>query len=243
MKQPHLRVDKGEVNDYCLIVGRPERVDVIMKLLDKAEKVSVNRGYIIANGEYKGVPVTICNTGIGGPSAAVAIEELINVGAKTIIRAGSCGMLQKGMKTGDLVISTGVCKEEDSTLAYERYEFAAVPNYDVLNALINSARESGKKFHYGLTMCTDAFYSKSHREQMMEWSKRGVLASDMESSMLFILARLRGVRAGFIAYGGLNIAEKQTHKDIIKQEKERRRGEKNAIMVALNAIKKLEEVG
>jgi uridine phosphorylase len=242
MKQPHLRVDNGDVNDYCLIVGRPGRIQVILEHLDNSRKISDNRGFTVYNGEYQGIPITIANTGIGGPSAAIVIEELINVGAKTIIRIGSCGMLQKGMKTGDLVISTGVCKEEDSTLAYERYEFAAVPDYDVLNALIESARSSGKKFHYGLTMCTDAFYSKSHREQMMEWSSKNVIASDMESSMLFILSSLRKVKAGLICYGGLNIAEKQTHKDIIKQDKARAKGERNAIMVALHAIKKLKEV-
>ncbi len=239
MMQPHLRIKKGDISEYCIIVGHPGRIQVIINHLKNARKASENRGYIVYNGVYEGIPITVCNTGIGGPSAAIAIEELINCGAKIIIRVGSGGVLRKEINTGDLVISTGVCKEEKSTLAYVPAGFAAAPDYDVLHALINSAKELGMKFYYGLTMCCDSFYAKSHREKMLEWSEMNIIGSEMESSMLFTLSQLRGVRAGLIFYAGLNIIRKQTPKDILKQEKERVRGEENAVMVTLHAIKKL----
>ena len=240
MLQPHLRINNGDISRNCIIAGEPERVLRIASMLKDSKKVSDNRGYVVYNGSYEGIPLTIACTGIGGPSAAIALEELINAGAKTIIRVGSGALLRKEMNTGDAVISTGVCKEEKGTLAYAPEGFAAVPDYEVLNALIESAKESGRKFFYGVTMCTDGFYAPSHRGKMLEWAKMGVIGSDMESSMLFTIASLRGVRAGFIYYGGLNILKKQTHKDILKQEKERRMGESGVVLIALNAFRKLE---
>jgi uridine phosphorylase len=234
-----LRISKGDINERCIIVGDPSRVLKITKHLSDVKKIGDNRGFITYNGVYSGVPITVACTGIGGPSAAIVIEELINCGAKIIIRVGSGGVMREEIETGDLVISTGVCKEEKSTKAYVPHGFAAVPNYDVLNALINSAFQSGKRFYYGLTMCTDSFYAKTHHDKMVEWGALNVIGSDMESSMLFTLAAIKGVRAGFIFYAGLNISRKQKHGDIIKQESKRLAGEENAIMVALNAMKKL----
>jgi len=242
MKQPHLLCSARDVSDYCIIVGKTERVIEVVKQLSNPRKVSDNRGYLVYNGEFKNVPVTVCSTGIGGPSAGIVVEELINCGAKVIIRVGSGGVLKKEINTGDLIISTGVCKEERATTAYVPPGFVSAPSFDVTRALIDSAKASKKKFFYGATMCTDAFYAKSHRKQMIEWSKMGVIGSEMESSMLFTIARLRGVKAGMIFYAGLNITRKQTHKDILKQSTQRARGELNAIMVALNALKNLKEV-
>lgn len=243
MKQPHLHCVEKDVNDYCIVVGDPGRVLRIVEKLSNVKKVSEYRGYRVYNGEFKGVPITVASTGIGGPSAAIAVEELIKCGAKTIIRVGSGGVMQKEINTGDLIISTGVCKEEKGTQEYVPAGFAAVPNYDVLNALIESAKELGHKFYYGITMCCDAFYAEKHRKLMKEWGSMGVIGSEMESSMVFTLAQLRGVRAGMIFYTGLNVVKKQGPKDIAKQQKERMAGESRAVMVALNAVKKLEEVG
>lgn len=236
--QPHLRVKK--VKDYCLVVGKPERARRISeKFLKKGREVSSHRGYAVYEGEHEGVPVTVCSTGIGGPSAAIAVEELIRAGAKTIIRVGSGGLLRKDMSTGDLVISTGVCKEEKASTSYVPEGFAALPDHDVVSALISSADESGHEYFYGPTMCTDSFYADSHRDTMLEWSEKGVLGSEMESAMIFTICQINGVRAALIFYGGLNILKKQKPKHIPKQEKARSKGEANAIMVALKAIKKL----
>jgi len=242
MKQPHLLCTARDINKHCIIVGKTERVLEVVKQLENSRKVSDNRGYLVYNGDYNRLPITVCSTGIGGPSAAIVIEELINCGAKVIIRVGSGGVLDKKINTGDLIISTGVCKEEKATTAYVPEGFACVPDFDVTNSLINSAINSGHKFFYGITMCTDAFYALSHHKQMIEWSKKGVIGSEMESSMLFTITQLRGVKAGLIFYAGLNIMKKQTHKDILRQASQRAEGERNAIKVALNAFKKLEEV-
>jgi uridine phosphorylase len=214
---PHLRVSDKDVNSYVLIMGDPGRVERASKLLNDSKKVSENRGFNVYNGKYSGIPVTLASTGIGGPSAAIVIEELVQCGAKTIIRVGSGGVTRKEIETGDVVISTGVCKEEKSSLAFAPEGFAAVPDYDVLNALIKSAKMSKKKFFYGLTMCCDAFYSTKHRELMKEWGNIGVIGSDMESSTLFTLASIKGIKAGFIFYAGMNIARNDTTKDIIAQ--------------------------
>jgi len=236
MIQPHLLIDSGSISKYCIIVGKPERVLLFKELLKDFKKVSENRGFLVYNGSYKGKNITICNTGIGGPSAAIAIEELINCGAKVIIRVGSGGVMKKEINTGDVVISTGVCKEERATTLYAPLEFACVPNYDVLKSLIESAESLKIKHYYGITMCTDSFYAKSHRDKMIEWGNLGVVGSDMESSMLFTISQLRGVKAGFIFYAGLNIARKEMHKDIINQDKMRKKGELNAIKIALDAL-------
>lgn len=238
----HLRIKKGDISKYCIIAGDPGRVERIAGLLKNSKKVSENRGYNVFNGYYDGVLISVASCGIGGPSAGIVVQELINAGAEVIIRVGSGGVLRKDINTGDLVISTGVCKEEKSSLAFAEAGFAAVPDFIVLKSLIDSAREFGKKFFYGVTMCCDGFYAESHRERMVEWSKKNVIGSDMESSMLFTLCTINGVRAGFIFYGGLNVLRKQTHKDILKQSELRSAGERNAIMVAFNAIKKIKEV-
>lgn len=239
MLQPHLKIEKGDISKFCIVVGDPGRVVKIARHFKNAKLVSKNRGYLVYNGQYGNILVSAVSTGIGGPSAAIAIEELINCGAEIIIRVGSGAVLKKAIDTGDLVVSTGVCKEERSTQAYAPAEFAAVPDFDVLKALIESAKELGKKCHYGVTMSCDGFYARSHRKKMLEWSKMNVIGSDMESSMLFTLSQLRGIKAGFIFYAGLNIIKKQEHKDILRQSKQRAIGEENAILVALHAIKKI----
>lgn len=242
MLQPHLKIKKGDISRFCIIVGKVERVIVFSEFMTDFKKVSENRGFIVYNGKYKGLLITVCNTGIGGPSAAIVIEELVNAGAKVIMRVGSGGVMRKGINTGDLVISTGVCKEEMASQAYVPSGFAAVPDYDVLKSLIESSKDLKKNYYYGKTMCTDAFYTKEHREKMKEWSKLGVVGSDMESAMLFTLAAVRGFKAGFVFYAGLNIIRGDTHEDIIKQEKLRKKGEKNAAEVALNAFIKLKKI-
>lgn len=238
-KQPHIRCSPGDISKYCIIVGDPGRVLRVSKELKDVKEVSDNRGLPVINGFYDNIPVTVACTGMGGPSAAIVIEELINCGAKVIIRVGSGGVLRKEINTGDLIISTGVCKEENASLAYVPSGFASVPDFDVTNALISSAKDFVKKFYYGITMCTDGFYAESHKERMLEWSKMGVIGSEMESSMLFTLATLRGVKAGLIFYAGLNFIKGQLVQNIIKQEQDRLKGESLAIMVALNAIKKI----
>jgi uridine phosphorylase len=237
MIQPHLRVEK--VCSYCILVGDPARVLRICEYLKNSKKASENRGFVVYEGAYDGIRITVASTGIGGPSAAIAAEELINAGAKVLIRVGSGAALKKEINTGDPIISTGIYKEEEASKAYAPLNYPSVPDYDVLNALVESAKESGFDFYYGPTICTDGFYSKKHQDLMMDLSSKGLIGSEMEGSMIFTISQLRGISAGMIFHAGLNPLRKEAHKDILGQEKARLNGEKKTIMIALNAIKKL----
>src|SRR6056297_4168300 len=137
-KQPHLLVEEGDLNDIALIPGDPGRVDRIAGLCDDSEVVAENREYKVVNAEYEGTDLTICSTGIGCPSAAIAVEELHNVGVETVIRVGTTGALQSGIEIGDMVVATGAAKEEGTSKRYEAVEVPAVPDYETLNALVDS---------------------------------------------------------------------------------------------------------
>ena len=237
MIQPHLRIEK--CNPCCILVGNPSRVLLVCEHLKNSKKISENRGYIVYEGIYEGIKINVICIGIGGPSAAIALEELINAGAKIVIRVGSGASLRKDIIRGDAIISTGIYKEELSSTAYAPLNYPAVPNYDVLNALIESAKELKYKHNYGLTMSCDAMYSLHHRQTMIELSDKGIIGSEMEGSMIFTLSSLKGIKAGMIFHANLNIKNNETSKDILSQNKIREEGEKKTIIIALNAIKKL----
>ncbi|HLE06483.1 MAG TPA: nucleoside phosphorylase, partial [Candidatus Nanoarchaeia archaeon] len=203
--QPHLRVDK--VSKYCILVGDPDRVNRFGNDLDDVKLIGNNRGLPVLNGKYSGIPITIACTGMGGPSAAIVVEELINTGAKVLIRIGSGAALKKEINTGDPIISTGIFKEETASTAYAPMSFPAIPDFNVLTALVNSAKEQGV-FYYGPTICTDGFYTQLHQDTMRYWATKGFVGSEMEGSMIFTIALMRGVKAGMIFHAGLNITNK-----------------------------------
>jgi uridine phosphorylase len=240
MKQPHLRCNKRDVNKFCLLPGDPGRVLRIIKHLKNPRKVSENRGYLIYNGDFKGVPVTVCSTGMGGPSIAIAIHELHNCGAKVMIRVGSCGALQKGMKIGDLVISEGAVRGESTTNLYYPAEHPALPSSKVFNALKKSAKG---EFYTGFTYSHDGFYHKGSQSMDDFWSRVGLLAADFETAPLFIISEYLNVKAGSILnvvspYGGFDFENVEAY---ASGEAASMKGEEKSIMVALSAIKKLSE--
>jgi uridine phosphorylase len=239
MIQPHLRVKK--VCKYCILVGDPNRVLRFSKFLKNAKEISNNRGLPVYEGNYEGIKINIVCAGMGGPSMAIVAEELINAGAKILIRIGSGAGLKKEMRTGDTVISTGIFKEEASSTAYVPANYPSIPNFEVLTALIESAKDSKVKYYYGPTICCDGLYSKKHWETMNYWSDYGLIGSEMEGSMLFTIALMRGVKAGMIYHVGINPKIKEKFKDVLSQEKARFNGEKKNIIIALSAIKKLEK--
>src|SRR6056297_3123519 len=138
-KQPHLLVEPGDLHDIVLLPGDPGRVDRIAGHCDDSEVVAQNREYKLVNATYEGRDVTICSTGIGSPSAAIAVEELAAVGVETFLRIGTTGALQSGIEIGDMVVATGATKDEGTTKRYEKVEYPAVPDYETLNALVDSA--------------------------------------------------------------------------------------------------------
>lgn len=205
-KQYHINVTSEQIGKYCIIPGDPGRCEKIAAYLDNPYHVSQNREYNIWNGTLCGEPVTVCSTGIGGPSAAIAMEELVACGAHTFIRVGTCGGMGMDVVAGDIVIASGAVRQDGTSREYAPIEFPAVSNTDVLLALRDSARKLNVRNHVGIVQAKDSFYGQHDPkriatssylvEKWEAWKKLGVLASEMESGTLFVVASLLGVRCG-----------------------------------------------
>ncbi|WP_408959506.1 nucleoside phosphorylase [Natrinema sp. 74] len=220
--QPHLLVEDGELTDIALIPGDPGRVDRIADHCDESETIARNREYKVVNATYEGRELTICSTGIGCPSAAIAIEELANVGVETFIRVGTTGALQSGIEIGDMIVATGAAKNEGTSKRYEAVEYPAVPDYDVLSALVDSAKAHAAQWaansatsetvsgdedvHVGPIASDDAYYAETGAT-VDDWEDAGLLAVEMEAAAIFSLARRRGLRAGAICTVDGNLVE------------------------------------
>ncbi|RDI72519.1 nucleoside phosphorylase [Halopelagius longus] len=205
-KQPHLLVSEGDVNDIALVPGDPGRVDRIAAQCEDVEEVSSNREYKVVNATYEGIPLTICSTGIGCPSAAIAVEELSRVGVDTVIRVGTIGALQTGIEVGDMIVATGAAKEEGTSKRYESAVYPAVPDYEVLTSLVESAEANDEDVHVGPIVSDDAFYNESE-EFVEDWEDANLLAVEMEAATVFALARRKGMRAGAICTVDGNLVE------------------------------------
>jgi len=205
-KQPHLLVEDGDVNDIALIPGDPGRVDRIADLCDDSEVVAQNREYKVVNAAYEGTDLTICSTGIGCPSAAIAVEELHAVGVETVIRVGTTGALQEGIEIGDMIVATGAAKNEGTSRRYEAVEYPAVPDYGVLSALVDSAEENDEDVHVGPIASDDAFYAETD-EYVEDWEAANILSVEMEAAAVFSLARRKEMQAGAICTVDGNLVE------------------------------------
>ncbi|MFB6105111.1 MAG: nucleoside phosphorylase [Halobacteriaceae archaeon] len=195
--QPHLQIEPGDVHDLALVPGDPDRVHRIADHCEDHEPVATNREYTVVNATTDGVPITLCSTGIGGPSAAIAIEELANVGVDTLLRVGTTGALQPEIEIGDMIVATAAAKEEGTTKRYEDAVYPAVADYDVLDALVTAAETNDEAVHVGPIVTDDAFYNETD-DVITPWSDAGLLCVEMEAATLFTLARRRGLRAGAI---------------------------------------------
>jgi uridine phosphorylase len=205
-KQPHLLVEPGDLNDVALIPGDPGRVDRIADHCEESETVAQNREYKIVNATYEGRDLTICSTGIGCPSAAIAVEELAAVGVETFIRVGTTGALQSDIEIGDMVVATGAAKDEGTSKRYEDVSVPAVPDYDVLSALVDAAEANDEDVHVGPIASDDAFYAETD-EYVTDWEEAGLLAVEMEAAAVFSLARRKGLAAGAICTVDGNLVE------------------------------------
>lgn len=244
-KQPHLLVEEGELADIALVPGDPGRVDRIAAHCEDVTTVAENREYKVVNATYEGRDLTICSTGIGSPSAAVAAEELHAVGVETLIRVGTTGALQTDIDIGDMVVATGAAKDEGTSVRYEDETVPAVPAYDVLSALVDAAeaREDGAAggaVHVGPIATDDAFYAETD-EYVSEWEDAGLLAVEMEAAALFTLARRKGMRAGAICTVDGNLVE-GTQKGETEDEElpaQARNNVERAIEITLDAVTNL----
>ena len=159
-KQYHIQCVEGDVGRYVILPGDPGRVPLIASFFEDAHQVAYNREYNVYTGTLCGEKVSVCSTGIGGPSAAIAMEELHNIGADTFIRVGTCGGIDIDVQAGDVVVATGAIRYEHTSLEYAPIEFPAVPDLGVANALKEASEELGNRTHVGVVQCKDSFYGQ-----------------------------------------------------------------------------------
>ena len=205
-RQYHIQVAKGEVGRYVIMPGDPKRCAKIAEYLDDPVLIADNREYVTYTGTLDGVKVSVTSTGIGGPSASIAMEELYRCGADTFIRIGTCGGMQTEVKSGDVVIATGAVRMEGTSREYAPIEYPAVPNLGVTNALVEAAGKLETDYHTGVVQCKDSFYGQHEPEvkpvsyellnKWEAWKRLGCLATEMESAALFIVASHLRVRTG-----------------------------------------------
>ena len=205
-RQYHIQVAEGEVGRYVIMPGDPKRCAKIAEYFEDPVLIADNREYVTYTGTLEGVKVSVTSTGIGGPSAAIAMEELVRCGADTFVRIGTCGGMQTEVKSGDVVIATGAIRMEGTSKEYAPVEFPAVADLSITNALRKAAKEKGYPFHTGVVQCKDSFYGQHEPEtkpvgyELMEkweaWKRLGCLASEMESAALFIVGSYLHVRVG-----------------------------------------------
>ena len=204
----HLKITPGDVGRYVLLCGDPARTEKIASYFDTAEFVKSNREYTIWTGTLEGEKVSVCSTGIGGPSLAIAVEELIHCGSDTFIRIGTAGGMAEEVLGGDVVIGSGAIRMEGTTHEYAPSEYPAVADFKVVNALADAAEEDGIRYHVGVIHNKDNFYGQHSPDTMPvrdklkgKWQaylECGALASEMESAALFIVSAVRRARAGCI---------------------------------------------
>lgn len=204
--QYHVQLRRGDVGRYVILPGDPKRCKKIAEHFEDAKLMADSREFVTYTGYLDGEKVSVTSTGIGGPSASIAMEELVQCGADTFIRVGTCGGIELDVKGGDIVIATGAIRMEGTSREYAPIEFPAVANLDVANALAASAKELGYPFHTGVVQCKDAFYGQHEPERMPvsyellnkweAWKRLGCLASEMESAALFVVASHLRVRCG-----------------------------------------------
>lgn len=204
----HIDFDNSHGALYAILPGDPGRVEKIASYLENPRFFHCNREYTTWLGNLAGKTVLVMSTGMGGPSTAIAVEELFQTGIRTFIRIGTCGGMALPVMGGDLVIATGAIRMEGVTKEYVPVEFPAIANLDATNALIQAAKNLKAKWHAGIVQCKDSFYGQHSPDRMpagyelMEkwnaWIKAGCLASEMESAALYIVSQILGARAGCV---------------------------------------------
>lgn len=207
-RQMHLRIKEGDVGRYVILPGDPGRCERIAKYFDEPAFLVSNREYTIWTGKLLGEPVAVCSTGIGGPSAAIAVEELIECGADTFIRVGTSGGIDHKVRGGDIVIAMSAVRQEGTTREYMPIEYPATADFEVVSALAEAAQKLSYQHHIGVIQSKDSFYGEC-RPQMQPiaaeldqkwtaWKTAGVLTSEMECAALFVVGAVNRARCGAV---------------------------------------------
>ncbi|MEJ5200737.1 MAG: uridine phosphorylase [Anaerolineales bacterium] len=241
----HVQLRAGDVGRYVLLPGDPGRVERIARYLDHPRFVASNREYCTWTGSLLGEKVSVTSTGIGCPSTAIAVEELMMIGADTFIRVGTAGGIQPENKTGDVAIITGAIRDEGTTSQYLPIEFPAVADLDVTLALREAAQRLGLRYHLGIAHSKDSFYAEvePHRmpiaarllERWEAWKGGGAVASEMEAAVIFILASIHRKRAGGVMLIIGNPAEQMNQQDL--EAWNQMLSEDRQILVAIEGLK------
>lgn len=208
--QHHLNIQRGDVGRYVLLPGDPGRCEPIAALFDNPRHVATNREYVTYTGTLEGVPVSVVSTGIGCPSTAIAVEELIKTGADTFIRVGTSGSIQTDTPSGHLAIVTAAIRDEGTTSHYLPIEFPAIAHPQIVDALSSAAKTMGAETLRGVSQSKDSFYGEVEPDRMpmasrlkdrwLAWRRGGAICSEMEASALFILSSMYGARAGGVMH-------------------------------------------
>lgn len=243
-KQYHIGVSEEDIGKYVILPGDPGRCEKIAKHFDDAKKVGEHREYVTYTGYLDGEKVSVTSTGIGGPSAAIAMEELVKIGAHTFIRVGTCGGIKMDVRSGDLVIATSAIRAEGTSKEYAPIEFPAVANFEVTKALEEAARNLNHPFHTGVVQCKDSFYGQHEASKMpvsymlenkwQAYKRLNTLASEMESAALFVVANYLDVRCGscFLVVANQEREKEGLENPVVKDTE-------LAIKLTIEAIRKL----
>ena len=209
-KEFHLQITKDDVGKYCFIPGDPGRCELIAKYFDDYYHVGQNREFNVYTGTLNGEKVSVCSTGIGGPSAAIAMEELVHCGVDTFIRVGTCGGIDLSVESDDIVIATGAIRFEHTSREYAPIEYPAVPDYHTTSNMVLAAKKLKQKYHTGIVQCKDSFYGQHSPlyspvsyelvDKWDSWKKLNVKGSEMESAAVFVIANALHVRATSILH-------------------------------------------
>lgn len=239
----HLQCKNEDIGKYVFLPGDPGRVPVIASYLENAEKVASNREFVTYTGTLNNVKVSVVSTGIGCPSAAIALEELIKLGAHTFIRIGTCGCIDDSLIPGNCIIATGAIRRDGTSLQYMPIEFPAVANQEVISALVAAAKEQNITAYTGIIESKDSYYGQHEPENtpvndMLQykwncWKKGGALGSEMECSALFVISSIRHVRTGSI----LHIFRNKEREKLMQTEPVVCKDTTPSIRAAINAMK------
>ena len=205
-RQYHIELAPGDVGKYVFLPGDPGRCEMIASYFDEPHKVASHREYETWSGYLDGEKVSVTSTGIGGPSAAIALEELVAIGADTFVRVGTSGAMQDTVRPGDIAVVSGAIRDEGTSMHYLPLEFPAIADIEITQALADSARSAGKTVHVGVSQSKDSFYGQhapGHmpvanrlKDRWAAWIGGGAICSEMEAATLYIVASVLRVRAG-----------------------------------------------
>jgi uridine phosphorylase len=242
-RQHHIDLLPGETAPTVLVPGDPGRVELFAEMMDDAQKIAHKREYLTYTGTKDGVPISCTSSGIGPSPTAIGVEELIRVGTKNIIRMGTCGALQPNMKAGDIIIATAAVRGERCTEEFISIDYPAIADYRIVRASIDACERLGLPYHLGIIRTHDAFYLESpwafgdYEARLKKWVDLGVLAVENESSTIFVIASMQGVRSGTILLSSDPIFGKNEKDPNLEQHK------RDLVRVSIETAKVLHEMG